>query len=1020
MIIMVNTGPSLASLAARPPTPPKKHTGPGAETVPDSVQLPHPALVTLLNTPEESPSSSAEYFVGSSGKINKRVGFSPWTEYHKHPSNIGFNSGSNDQIRPLPPSRDCRSSKSILKIKPDIRPIVPIEDLMNMSLEGNISNMLEATVRHLESSMRNSRLDAYSTLLGCLSAYENVPEQQDLADRLSDLVGFIRRDIWAKQEDTGALDPQLATQALKLLIYFVNTPSLSESLPDEFCALVLEESILALENWTMPKIMVTHYMQLLIQENFASQHLNSNRVNRLLVALGQVNIHVKGNRIIGQRLMVYHRLLLHSKAAMVMHVESWVHHLITGMLSSFKEIRGRAVLFGLEASLSLGTTKSVSQTFADALNRESPDGKKIVDFIAARLTAMASATDEGIWVPQIWSVVILFLRGRRHQLEEWEHLKPWLLLIQKCFNSSNAQVKYQSNRAWTLLIFAVSLDPSTSSKMVKMLRQPILPQLERKNSLKVSQMAKSPKQVARSSYCTLLYYAFRPSATYAQLDQYWEEYVRQMFPKNQSRSKDDINFFCEVLAALFCSIEPKPWDENRAHVNKPVGVDELPCVDPKWIRLRAAEILEIFEDLFQDADWKSGKEVEAPVILAWRNFTKAIKQASSKEVKTSMETMTALAHILNTIKRFWQSGQHLSRGVSHMIEKFDCLIHESVIQFGFIPFSEKRLVHTTSNSYEVAETPSSRGDKHQGPLISPVHVLLGLLIRSIDYPENEHNYSDAVKYLIEVAVRPATSRYTQLAILRDIASLVASENDADGGSRISVWRFVADAAMRAFGLARFCDLLEESPQSLGHEYRDAVKILESVISLRPQEAIKEWHDLGTTIVQVLKKEVCSDAVILIITEPIAKSITNLPHLECNDFLLSVGDFLLRNVQWPQSQTSLERARKSLWGVSNITPKATIIDPSDHLYTTTNLILKLSYSSFKVELASQVGNFLSEVAAVIAKCPVSSVVLLLKSIQQGAAVWIQDPDGILTVPNASKDPAGDYAAVRYRSRCCFHR
>ena len=1014
MIIMANTGPGLASLAARPPTPPKKNIGPGAEMVPDSVHLSHPALVTLLNTPEESPSSSAEYFGGSSEKVNKRVDFSPWTEYHKHPSSIGFNCG----FRPLPRSRDCRSLKSILKIQPDIRPIVPVEDLMNLSKDGDISNMLEATVRHLESSIRNSRLDAYSTLLGCLSAYGNVPEQQDLASRLSDLVRFIRRDIWAKDEDTGALDTQLATQALKLLTYFVATPWLSEPLPDEFCALVMEESILALENRTMPKIMVTHYMQLLIQENFASQHLNSNRVSRLLVALGRVTTHVKGNRIVGQRLMVYRRLLLHSKAAMVMHVESWVDHLISGMLSTFKEIRGRAVLFGLEASLSLGTIKSVSQTFADTLNRESPDGKKIVDFLAARLTAMASAIDDGIWVPQIWSIVILFLRGRRHQLEEWEHLKAWLLLIQKCFNSSNAQIKYQSNRAWTLFIFAVSLDTSTSPKMVKMLRQPILPQLERKNGLKGSQTAKSPKQVARSSYCTLLYYAFRPSATYTQLDQYWEEYICQMFPRNQSRGKDDINYFCQVLAGLFCSSEPKPWDENRAHLNRPVGVDELPCLDPKWVRLRAAEILKVFEDLFHDAEWRSGKDAEAPIILAWRSFTQAIKQASSKEVKTSTETMTALAHILNTIKCFWHSSltQRSSHEVSQIIDKFDCLVREAVVQFGFIPFCEKRLAHTTRNSYEAAETPSSRGDKYHGPLISPVLVLLGLLIRSIDRPEIEHNYSDAVKHLIEVAMRPATSRHSQLAVLRDLANLVTSEHDADGGTRLLVWQLIADAATRALGLAKFCDPLEDSPQSLGHEYRDAVKILESAILLRPREVLKEWHDLGTVIVQVLTKEVSFDAIVLVITEPIARTITSLSTYECNEFLLSVGDFLLKNVQWPQSRTAVERARKSLWGVSHITPKATIVDSPDHLYAMTNLILNLSYSSFRMEFSGQVESFLSEVAVFIAKCHVSDVITLLKSVQQGVGVWIQDRDGVLTISNANKDSASVYAAVSHPLLC----
>lgn len=1018
---MANIRPDLAAMTARPPTPPKENFGLAAKMAFENGQLSYPAHESLLNTPEESPSSSAEYFGGFSDKNSKRVGFSPWTQYHKPPSNSGLNGSLNDQIRILPPSRECRSSKSILKSKPEYYSFTPMEDLLTLSVDGNLSSMLETTTRHLESSFRNSRLDAYSTLIGCLSAYDNVPGQEDLAGKLFDFLRFIKRDIWAKQEDNGLLDTQLATQALKLFVYFVTTPSLSKLLPDEFCLLVLEESIKTLENQAMPKILVSHYMQLLIQDHFASQHLNSNRINRLLVAMSRIATNIKGNRIVGQRLMLYRRLLSHSKSAMILHVETWIDHLISGILSTFKEIRCRAVFFGNEASLSLGSIKSVSQTFTDTLNRESPEGRKVVDFLVTRLTAMANVADDGIWVPQIWSIVILFLRGQRHGFERWEHFKPWLLLIQKCFNSSDAQIKFQSNRAWSRLIFAVNLDSSTSSKMVKMLRQPILPQLERKHNLKGSQMAKSPKQVARSSYCTLLYYAFRPSATHAQLDHYWEEYVRQMLPKNLSRSKDDVNFFCQVLASLFNSAEPKTWDENRANINRQVKVDELPCVDSKWVRLRAAEILMVFEDLFNGADWKLGNQAVAPIILAWRSFTNAIRQAGSKEVKTSMETMTALAHILTSIKRFWQHGlnQRLSQGVSPLIQKFDRLVREAVSQFGLIPFNEKRLAQTKFHSYEAAETPSARGDQHQGPLNSPVLVLFGLLLRSIDYQEIEDSYRDAVKNLIDVATRSSTSRRTQLAIFRDLATVTASEHDTSVDARLVVWGIIAEATTRAFEVEKICDLHVDSPQYPGHEYRDAARILESAISLRPQKAMTEWQDLGTTIVHTLRKEIGSDAVILIMTEPLAKAIVNWPHSGCNDFLLSVAHFLLNTIQWPQSRPAIDRARKLLWGMTSITPKTHVFDPLDHLYTMTNLLLKSSYSEWNLDLSSQTCKFLLAVAAVIAECPTSLTATVFKNIQEGLGFWIQDPNGVLTASVARKGCEDVRSAVSYKVLYCWY-
>ena len=56
------------------------------------------------------------------------------------------------------------------------------------------------------------------------------------------------------------------------------------------------------------------------------------------------------------------------------------------------------------------------------------------------------------------------------------------------------------------------------------------------------------------------------------------------------------------------------------------------------------------------ADWQPRNDNEAPIVLAWRSLTTALGEASNKEVKVSMETMTAIAHLVNTIKRFWYQG----------------------------------------------------------------------------------------------------------------------------------------------------------------------------------------------------------------------------------------------------------------------------------------------------------------------------------------------------------------------------
>lgn len=1003
---MVDLHPRLTSLATRPPTPPK-------EIINDQFfSTTHDILLdTLLDTPEESPCSSAEYFAGSTEKLPKRVGFSPWTKYHKPLGNGGQHSGCAVQVRALPPSRDCKSSKSILK--PSIEPVRPTHmgDLPTLDQSCSLSTMLDSALRHLASPSRNSRIDAYTALLGCLSAYDEIPEVHALAENLPMLTKFFHRDMVSVNEETGSLDTHLVAQTVKLLTFFLATPGISELLPDDFCSFVIEQSIVSLEDQQIPKIVINHYMLLLAKQRFSPKHTTSDRMNRLITALHNVADTVKGNRVVGQRLMIYRRLLTQAKSLMIARVGDWLDHLITGMLSTIKDIRSWALYVGLEASFSLGTTRLVSQACIDMFNRESQDGKKVVDFLSSRLTEMASSKDDGVHVPQIWAIVILFLRSRRNQLESWEHFKMWLMIIQKCFNSSDLQMKFQANIAWNRLIFAVNLNPFTSSAMIKMLRQPIASQLDRKSS---QNAAKPAKRVARSSYCTLLYYAFRPATTNAQLDQYWEEYISQMFPCDRATASQDIDHYCEILAALLSSSQPKAWDDNRINVSDPVKPQELLPVDPKWVRSRSARILKAFESLLSVADWQSRKEKEAPIVLAWRSLTTALGEASNKEVKVSMETMTAVAHLVNTIKRFWnqslkQKNTSKVRELSHVIDQFELLIQEAVVKIGTIPFTEKRLMQSSQDSFEAAETPSSRSIRPQGPLSSPVSSLLSLLVSNIgDDGIIPDNYRDAIEKLVELALRSATSRRTQLAVLRDLLYSIPLVEEGPNlllsKGKFLLWQLIAKASSLALRSVRSTEKHggDSSPQNVGHEYRDAAKILEFGILLqdvKEKEVILEWELLGTNLAHNLKEEIGLEAVTLIVIEPLAAATLNQLSLTGSSiFSFTSAIFLLKNAKWPSSRQAMERARKELWGVGcSVSPKQANPDPFDHLYSMTNTVLNNAYSKLKTNIPTTTAiimDLLSELTSFINCCPVLQKRMLLKQIQRGLATWIEDAEGLL--------------------------
>lgn len=1006
---MAGFAPGLALIAARPPTPPKENT---AKASPSNDLGTTATSHVALDTPDESPSSSAEYFRDSTGKTQKKVGFTLLgTQYHRFPVS-GQDSDSDGQIRQLPRSRDCKSSKSILKACTDNTGDPSSNGLLAFD-NTNLPAMLRSTIQHLASASRPSRLDAYSTLLACLSAYDEVPEQQELAEKMVEITAYVRRDVTARNEGDGNLDIQLATQALKLIIIFLCTPSVAAMFPEDFCSFILELSISSLEDEASPKIVVSHYMQLLEKQKFALKHMTIDRGNRLVSALDTVTARVKGNSVIGHRLMIYQRLLGQARLLMASRVTSWIDHLVSGMLSTLKDVRVRAIAFGVSASLQLGTTTSVSQACVEVFNRASADGTKVVDFLSSRLIGMANSKEDGIHVPQIWSVVIMLLRSRRRQLEGWEHLKAWLVVIQRCFNASDGQTKLQANIAWQRLIFAINLDTSTSKSMAKMLRQPIVSQLERNSSDKNSKLA---KQIARSSYCTLLYYALRPNATHAQLDHYWDLYVHQILQRCFTTSKTDLNHACDILSALFSGNgKPKIWEENRA-INGTVNPEDLPCLDPKWIRLRTARVVQVFDKLFDNVDWQLSKDGDAPIVLAWRSFTVALGNAGGKEVKVSMDAMNAVATIVNEIKLLLErsnarlavmrnalpiaitSKADESEGIE-IFEKIVILIKEAVAKIGNIPFLERRLIRTSQDSFEAAETPSSRSNRDVDSLNSPVAHLLSLLLRSAQHTSITTSYIDALKTVLNISLQSVTSRRTKLGILRNLGRLITLDGVHQKEASIIFWRLLADGTSSALKQPQQNAAHNDSPQYPGHEFREATKILELGTQLCSNLNESTWHQLHADIVDALRKDVGDEAIGPVLIEPLAGFMLG-KDKTCDDFLLAAATYMLEAVHWPQSPHLMERAQYRLWGVTNVASKATSQDPFDKLYSMVGVLLSSSYTSLEVLSPATVVRFISATTKMIASCPPEFIGTVLFRIQQGLARWIEDANGLLSLRRSS--------------------
>ena len=916
---------------------------------------------------------------------------------------------SNDSVtnagrKHAPPSKDCNPVRSILKNCIDNGFTLPSGSLLISDL-GSVSAMLRSTTQHLASHSRSSRLDAYITLLGCLSAYDDIPETQELVGKVAEITGYIRRDVTSKLDENGSLDIQLATQALKVLTTFVYFPCMAIAIPDDCSLFILERAITCMEDPASPKILVSHYMQLLEKPKFSSKHMSADRVNKLLTALHGVTTRIKGNRIVGHRLKIYQRLITQARSTLASRARNWIDHLFSGMLSPIKDTRLRAITFGVQAGLHLGTTSNVSQACIQIFDNASPGGKKFVDFVSCRLSEMIGSKEDGVDVPQIWSIVVLLLRSRHQQIQRWQHVKLWLGIFQRCLNSSEVRVKFHANIAWNRLIFAVNPDTSTSNSMAKMLRQPIVSSLEQRLSEKHSKQA---KQMVQSSYCTLLYYAFRPTASFAQLDQYWDLYIAQVLPSRFVANEIDIDHACEVLTALFSgSGKPKIWDQNRANVAELMQPEELPCLDPKWTRSRVAKILQTFDSLIDVASWHSEEGRESPVMITWRSFTTALANAGSKEIKPSMDTMNAIAHVINETKRVMDRSKldlpksctgekqeiRMDRRQLNEYERVRFLIREAVVKIGNIPFLERRLILTSQNTFEASETPASRANREKESRNTPTTHILELLLRYAPEPDIADDYRGAVQDVLNIALQPGTSRRTRLSIIRSLARLLSAEDSLSKVANIVLWKLLAEAATSAMGLLPRSEVHDESPQHPGHEFREAVKLLEIGIQLRAPEIISAWQELHDRIARSLRQEIGDDGITLIMTEHLAGVISKGGN-DHDGLSLVWAVSICRSVRWPQSCQSMERAQNLLWDALHMPHKVFSVDPFDEIYSMADNLLCHVYESPETHSTSNILAFISAISDMVRVYPSKLQCTIISRLQNGLKIWIEDPKGIL--------------------------
>ncbi|KAK5124935.1 hypothetical protein LTR85_001125 [Meristemomyces frigidus] len=993
------------NLPTRPPTPPRditKAVNDAISFLDDSNEVER-ALGSSRGTGETtdaathpSPPSSQE--IPASSNAAKRVGFTPDPTYHQI-APVGQLSSPSAQLRKCRPSRrDAKPLRSILKHSTLPPPLTP-DDLdtrisyFSPQEPGSFTRMLHSVIQQLAGQSVTSRLDAYLALNGALKEYDGVPDASAMAAKMSLLTQFITRDM-AWKNDKGALDANLVTQALKLTAGILYNAKLSAALDDDFREFLVDRSIAMMEHSDMPKAIFKTHMFLLAQQRFQQKVMTPARAERIVNALQNIENKCSGNGAVATRLVIYQRLLEQRPGVMLNRMRDWLEPVIHGMLSSIKEVRIRAIEMCTQAGLALGPQPQATKALLDIFNHEVEEAQSYCDYLGLRLMQMIAEKEVGAYVPQIWSAVIVFFRNKRCPLEKWSKFKTWLIIIQKCLNSSDITIRYQGHLAWNKLSFTVLPDSSLGRIMFNML---VLPPKSGMDKRGADPHSKQVRQYALESYYNLLHYALRPGLPFEDLDSAWETYVEPILAGMIKANAKGRYIACGVIHGL-CTTSTGLWNINAANEAVPIKPEELPKLDPRWVRSRLGRVLKLMEPMLVSGMWMPTEGTMA-MDATWHVLMQSVAEAGSQEVKTSNELKEVIALLVNLLRRLWAQCDKPppSAPGSAFTERYIALLSDPVQSIGSGPFAEDILTRTKEDAIQAALTPSHRSSKHQSAPQSPFVFLFGLLYET---PADGVDYEDIMQVataILQLLVSARPSSATKMEVLQRSAQTwnlsYASQAQSDLAGEL--WACIAHCSISLLHAPKSSPHEHES-QSLGLELRNASSIFAQSMKhiATSAEALEAALQLYNAMFTTAKTESGTGGTVLAVTEPSAKAIVEADTAVSADARERLTCEIMKSVAWPRSRQELDQSRRKLWGVGLAPHKATTFDPFDHMYQLVNDALIRSYSDFVgLDTAGSPGRgvLFGVVMTFLAACPLSLLAAALRKVQKGLVAWVEDVD-----------------------------
>lgn len=887
--------------------------------------------------------------------------------------------GESAKQNPTPVSLSRSASKPVKSI---LKVTTPVPNLLN-SINGvasepsdpsaNLATMLESTIQQLAGGDRDSKVDAYLMLTRAWKASNNLPDRVALQEKMSLLMQFMQRDIVAKTPE-GTLDTSLVSRTLNLLNTFLHFPAIASTISNDSGVFIIDHCIRSFEDASTTKDIARRLMQVISLQNFSPKVMTSDRVGRLVSSLHNIEENLKGKSIVLSRVFIYRKLVKQSRQLMVIHSD-WLLDMFTDMLSSWADIRSSAISLGLEAAFSVGHEKQLSRRVMEVFNLAYED-MRYIQYYEEKLKAMTKDKHESAVVPEIWSVVILLLRV---PLDKWEYAGPWLHIIQNCFNSADFPTKIAANHAWGRLVYLIHLDERSFAKNLSTLTTPLISQLRRKGSGKTSE---DLRQAVLGGICNLFYYTFKPNISSKLLDAYWDNTVKpvviKMLDPKAEAAEDNLCRASVILGGLFNRTTPRRWRIDRI-VDTPLAKpEELPAIDPKWIRHNTSRVFAVVEPILEQ-DFTALAETGTPAYNLWQALVSTVASAAAKEIKVSRDTALFVTEALNVLQKIWKQGLQNEEGGPKVVDFLlaaRAYLEVMISSLGLLPFTEKT-------------------GRHQGTAKTPLYFLFSVLSTLPPGVRDDKDFADFFGAMFAPFFASKGDR-AKMDLAHDLLSTIPMDTQRPYGPWLLVAENVQGWLEPSHSSHHSAGSGYETP--VGHNYRDIVRVLERGIRSTPNLPRKDWESLFYALFERVGEETGDAGVAILVVEPLAKVLLEqfAPQtpVDTRSNCVRYVTELVSVATQPRDRQAVDAARKRLWGTVLAGSRSSSFDTFDNLYRAVSEALNHSYSGFDPANSDSTVHLLNELSGFFDRCNRQLFLRAMVAMQDGFLPWFQDSKRLL--------------------------